>query len=574
MTLAPSHFDPLHVPQDRDAGPSGAPPLARAWHPTSLMLVLTLWISTVGNLPLWLALGRLPELQSARALLGALGLALALAGLLFATLAFLVWPRWLKPAGLLLLTTATASSYFMVAYGVVIDPSMMANVAGTDVREVRDLLTPALGLALLLGVVLPGLWWWRQPLRRLPVGQLLGRQALWALLASLVAVAALALSFQDLASLMRNHKSLRYMINPYNSAYAIGRHSVGEVKRSQQVLQTVGADAHIVLPAGGAGPSPLIVLVVGETARAADFGLGGYERDTTPELKALQAKGNLVYFPKVRSCGTNTETSLPCMFSHLGRTDYVASDARFESLLDILKRAGMSVLWLDNQSGCKGVCDRVPNVEVSTVAPPGLCESGECQDMALLRALPGQLAAQHPQVNPAGTVVILHQMGSHGPAYYKRSPTSLKAFLPECTSTSLQACKQQDIVNAYDNSLRATDAMLAETIRWLETQGRPTMLLYVSDHGESLGEKGLYLHGMPYSFAPDEQTHVPMLTWMSNSFAQSLKLDAACLKQQAFKNWSHDNLFHTVLDVAHVQTSVLSRDKSLLAGCARNAVGS
>jgi lipid A ethanolaminephosphotransferase len=574
MTFALQNSNLSQAPASAPSGPASLAGPDRAWHPTSLILILTLWISTVGNLPLWLALGRLPEMNSARAVLGALGLALALAGLLFATLAFLVWPRWLKPAGLLLLTTVTASSYFMVAYGIVIDPSMMANVAGTDVREVRDLLTPALGLALLLGMVVPGIWWWRQPLRRVPAGQLLGRQALWALLAFLVAVAALAVSFQDLASLMRNHKTLRYMINPYNSVYAIGRHSVGEVKRSQQVLQTVGADAHIVLPAGGAGPSPLIVLVVGETARAADFGLGGYERDTTPQLKALQAKGNLVYFPQVRSCGTNTETSLPCMFSHLGRTDYVASDARFESILDILKRAGMSVLWLDNQSGCKGVCDRVPNVEVSTVAPPGLCESGECQDMALLRALPGQLAAQHPQVNPAGTVVVLHQMGSHGPAYYKRSPTSLKAFLPECTSTSLQACKQQDIVNAYDNSLRATDAMLAETIRWLETQGRPTMLLYVSDHGESLGEKGLYLHGMPYSFAPDEQTHVPMLTWMSNSFAQSLKLDAACLKQQAFKNWSHDNLFHTVLDVAHVQTSVLSRDKSLLAGCTRNAVGS
>ncbi|MDP1999264.1 MAG: phosphoethanolamine--lipid A transferase [Rhodoferax sp.] len=574
MTFALQNSDFSRAPAGASSGPASLAEPERAWHPTSLLLILTLWVSTVGNLPLWLALERLPEMNSTRAVLGAVGLGVALAGVLFVTLAFLVWPRWLKPAGVLLLVTVTASSYFMVSYGIVIDPSMMANVAGTDAREVRDLLTPALGLALLLGVVLPGIWWWRQPIRRVPAGQLLGRQALWALLAFLVAVAALAVSFQDLASLMRNHKSLRYMINPYNSAYAIGRHSVGEVKRSQQPLQTVGADAHIILPAGSSGPAPLIVLVVGETARAANFGLGGYERDTTPQLKALQAQGNLVYYPQVRSCGTNTETSVPCMFSHLGRTDYVASNARFESLLDILKRAGMSVLWLDNQSGCKGVCDRVPNVEVSTVAPPALCESGECQDMALLQALPGQLAAQHPAANAAGTVVVLHQMGSHGPAYSKRSPTSLKAFQPECTSTSLQACKQQEIVNAYDNSLRATDAMLAETIRWLEAQDRPTMLLYVSDHGESLGEKGLYLHGMPYSFAPDEQTHVPMLTWMSPAFAKSLKLDATCLKQQALKPWSHDNLFHTVLDLAHVQTSVLSKEKSLLAGCVRNAVGS
>ncbi|WP_296495045.1 phosphoethanolamine--lipid A transferase [Rhodoferax sp.] len=544
------------------------------WHPTSLILVLTLWISTVGNLPLWLALGRLPELHNARAVLGVMGLACALVGILFATLAFLVWPRWLKPAGVLLLATVTASSYFMAAYGIVIDPSMMANVAGTDAREVRDLLTPALGLALFSGLILPGVWWWRQPLRRLPARRLLGRQALWALLAFLLAVAALAVSFQDLASLMRNHKSLRYMINPYNTVYAIGRHSAGEVKRSQQPLQTVGADAHIVLPTGQAGVSPLIVLVVGETARAANFGLGGYARDTTPRLKALQAKGNLVYFPQVTSCGTNTETSLPCMFSHLDRNGFVANEARYENLLDILKHAGMSVLWLDNQSGCKGVCDRVPHVAVSTVAPPGLCESGECQDMALLRALPGQLAAQQTQTHAAGTVVVLHQMGSHGPAYSRRSPANLKTYAPECASSALQACQQQEIVNAYDNSLRATDDMLAETIGWLESLQRPTMLLYVSDHGESLGEKGLYLHGMPYSFAPDEQTHVPMLTWMSPAFAQRLKLDATCLKQKALESWSHDNLFHTVLDLAQVETSVLSRGKSVLAGCNRNPVGS
>ena len=568
--MTPVHLTALPQDADLPAKISGS----TSWHPTHLILVLTLWISTVGNLPLWLALARLPELQSARAILGALGLALALAGILFVTLAFLVWPRWLKPAGVLLLTTVTSSSYFMVAYGIVIDPSMMANVAGTDMREVRDLLTPALGLTLLLGVVLPSLWWWRQPLRRLSARDVLPRQTLWALAAFLISIAAMAASFQDLASLMRNHKTLRYMINPFNTAYAIGRHSVTEVKRSQQPLLTVGADAHIVLPAGHADSAPLIVLVVGETARAANFGLGGYARDTTPRLRALQTEGNLVYFPRVRSCGTNTETSLPCMFSHLGRADYVASEARYESLLDILQRAGMSVLWLDNQSGCKGVCDRVPNAEVSTVAPAGLCEAGECQDIALLRVLPGQLAEQQSFLNAAGTVVVLHQMGSHGPANYERSPQSLKVFLPECTNTSLQACKQQEIVNAYDNSLLATDTMLAETIGWLESLKRPTMLLYVSDHGESLGEKGLYLHGMPYSLAPDEQTHVPMLTWMSPAFAQALKLDVTCLKQQALKPWSHDNLFHTMLDLARVQTGVLSKDKSVLAGCTRNAVGS
>jgi lipid A ethanolaminephosphotransferase len=528
-----------------------------------------LWLSTLGNLPFWLSLWRLPELNSARAALGVAGLVVVLSGVLFATLALLVWPRWLKPVGLLLLVTVAASSYFMVAYGIVIDPTMVANIAGTDVREVRDLLSPAMAVALLLGAVLPGVWWWRQPVRRMPLRAVLARQSGWALLALLLAVAALWLSFQDLASLMRNHKSLRYMVNPYNTAYAIGRHSVGQARRAQQPLQTVGADARIVLPAGSVSQSPLIVLVVGETARAANFGLGGYARDTTPGLKALQQKGNLVYFPQVSSCGTNTETSVPCMFSPLDRTDYTGNETRYESLLDVVQRAGMSVLWMDNQSGCKGVCDRVPHVDMSALNMPDLCESDECQDQALLRALPGQLAALDAKANTNGTVIVLHQMGSHGPAYYKRSPAKLKAFLPECTTNTLQNCPAQEIVNAYDNSLRATDDLLTGTIAWLQTQTRPTLLLYVSDHGESLGEKGLYLHGMPYRFAPQEQTHVPMLTWISPAFAASLKLDSACLQQEAQKPWSHDNLFHTVLDMANIQTQVFSKEKSVLAKCTR-----
>ena len=547
-------------------------PTFTAWHPSTLLLVLAVWLSTLGNLPLWLALWRLPELHTSRALLGAIGLAVVLAAVLFATLALLVWPRWLKPVGLLLLVTASASSYFMVTYGVVIDPSMVANIAGTDVREVRDLLSPSMALVLLLGVVLPGVWLWRQPIRPQPLRALLPHQAAGALLGVLVAVVVLWLTFQDLASLMRNHKSLRYMINPYNTVYAIGRHSVGEARRAQQPLQAIGTDARLALPAGNLNQPPLIVLVVGETARAANFGLGGYGRDTTPRLKALQPQGNLAYFSQVQSCGTNTETSVPCMFSHLDRPAYTATDARFESLLDVLQRAGLGVLWLDNQSGCKGVCDRVPHVQVSTLNLPDLCEAGECQDAALLRALPTQLAAQTASANAHGTVVVLHQMGSHGPAYYKRSPAKLKAFLPECASNTLQDCPQQAIVNAYDNSLRATDALLADTIAWLQTQNRPSMLLYVSDHGESLGEKGLYLHGMPYSFAPKEQTHVPMLTWMSPAFAHNLKLDTACLQQQTQKSWSHDNLFHTVLDLAGVQTQVLAKDKSILTGCTHPSV--
>ena len=537
------------------------------WHPTALLLILALWLATAGNLPLWRALWKLPETHGLQAVvtLGSLVLVVLAATVLL--LGLFLWPRWLKPAGIALLLITASSSYFMSSYGIVIDPSMLTNVVQTDMGEALDLVSWPLVVTLLLGAVLPGIWWWRQPVRRVGGGRLVLQQLGVGLLGLLVAVAMLWISFQDVASLMRNHKTLRYMINPFNTVYAVARVSVGRAAQAQQTLQPVGMDAHLVSPGDSVDTSPLIVLVVGETARAANFGLGGYERDTTPLLKQLQSEGDLVYFSNVSSCGTNTQTSVPCMFSPQGRETFDGGDTHQENLLDVLQRAGLAVLWLDNQSGCKGVCDRVPHTDTRNLNLPDICPEGECFDEAMLRALPDELARLDPERRARGTVVVMHQMGSHGPAYYKRSPPAMKLFQPECTSHALQECPPEQIQNAYDNSLRNTDHLLAETVRWLQTLKRPTALVYVSDHGESLGEKGLYLHGMPYRMAPTEQTHVPMLTWASKPLQQALGLRLDCLRAQAAQPWSHDNLFHTMLGLARVGTTARDGTLDMLAPC-------
>jgi lipid A ethanolaminephosphotransferase len=537
------------------------------WHPTALLLILALWLATAGNLPLWRALWKLPETHGLQAAvtLGSLVLVVLAATVLL--LGLFLWPRWLKPAGIALLLITASSSYFMSSYGIVIDPSMLTNVVQTDMGEALDLVSWPLVVTLLLGAVLPGIWWWRQPVRRVGGGRLVLQQLGVGLLGLLVAVAMLWISFQDVASLMRNHKTLRYMINPFNTVYAVARVSVGRAAQAQQTLQPVGMDAHLVSPGDSVDTSPLIVLVVGETARAANFGLGGYERDTTPLLKQLQSEGDLVYFSNVSSCGTNTQTSVPCMFSPQGRETFDGGDTHQENLLDVLQRAGLAVLWLDNQSGCKGVCDRVPHTDTRNLNLPDICPEGECFDEAMLRALPDELARLDPERRARGTVVVMHQMGSHGPAYYKRSPPAMKLFQPECTSHALQECPPEQIQNAYDNSLRNTDHLLAETVRWLQTQQRPTALVYVSDHGESLGEKGLYLHGMPYRMAPTEQTHVPMLTWASKPLQQAQGLRLDCLRAQAAQPWSHDNLFHTMLGLARVGTTARDGSLDMLAPC-------
>jgi lipid A ethanolaminephosphotransferase len=549
-------------------------PARRPWHPLSLLLVLALWLSTAGNLPLWRALWALTDNHSLRTDLGLLGFGLIVMAATTVLLSLLVWPRWRKPVGVVLLLVAVANSYFMHTYGVVIDPTMMANTVQTDVREVRDLLSWSLLAALALGVMLPGWWWWRQPVQELPTRRLLGRQLGLAGLALLLMLVVVWASFQDLASTMRNHKSLRYMLNPFNTIYASTRLVVGQTAQVRLPLQPIGQDAARASAAGDA--PPLIVLVVGETVRAANFGLGGYERDTTPQLRQLQGSGELAYFANVTSCGTNTQVSVPCMFSHLGREANAKNDIPYENLLDVLQRAGMQVLWLDNQSGCKGVCDRIPNASTLELKDPTYCPDGECFDEIMLRVLPERLAqlekAGGAGTGSAGTVVVLHQMGNHGPAYYKRTPNDMKVYQPECRSNVLQDCPPQDIVNAYDNAVRYTDHLLSQTVRWLKSQPRPTAMLYVSDHGESLGEKGLYLHGMPFMMAPKEQTHVPMALWLSKPMQTQLGWDGACWKKQVADAVSHDHYFHSVLTLAQVKTRMHKPELDVFSACASRPV--
>jgi lipid A ethanolaminephosphotransferase len=538
---------------------------AQGRHPWSASLGLALALSTVGNVPFWWALSRLPEINSLRAYAGLIGIWAALTLLLWVFVNLVIWPWWRKSAGVVLLVMSMSASYFMAMYGVVIDPTMVANALQTNTAEARELLSLTLLLTLVVGVGLPGFWWWRLEPRAALGWQRWTQQLSAVVLGSVLSALLLLLVFQDLASLMRNHTDLRYMVNPFNTVYAIGHLAKSEQAQRQHPLQAIGDDASGRVP--NAKAAPVLVLVVGETARAANFGIAGYSRATTPQLQALQAEGDLFYFSQVQSCGTNTEVSVPCMFSHQDRNANSLRTMNYESLLDVLLKAGWAVLWLDNQSGCKGVCDRVPYVNTSKLKHPYLCAAGECWDEIMLDGLSERMALLSPERRARGTVVVMHQMGSHGPAYYKRSPPNQKKFLPECTSNALSSCDQQALMNAYDNSIAYTDHFLGQVVHWLQAQQQPTALWYVSDHGEPLGEKGLYLHGMPYRMAPKEQTHVPMALWVSQTMRQRWTLDEACLRTQQDKPWSHDNWFHTLLGSADVQTGLYQSQLDITHAC-------
>lgn len=533
---------------------------------TTLVILASLWLAVVGNLALWRNLANLPDISGARGAFFMIAFALMIACIVAAILALFAWRYTLKPAITLLLLLAGFATHYMLMYGIVVDTPMLVNVLQTDTREARDQLSWQLLITVLFTAVLPIAWLWRQAVATTHWRQQVLRNI--SLLAGSLALAfgTTQLVFQDFSSLMRNYTEMRYQINPLNSLYAVLDMTVIPSEQARGPMQPLGEDARIAPRALDAPQRPrLLVFVLGETARSQSFSLNGYTRNTNPKL----AKENVTSFTQVSSCGTSTAESLPCMFSHLGRRGFDKRSHEFENMLDVLQRAGYAVLWMDNQSGCKGQCARVPYVNTSDLQLPEYCEAGECRDTVMLARIEAELAKLPAQRRARGTVVVMHQMGSHGPAYFKRSPAAFKPFTPECTDTSLSQCNQAQVINAYDNTIVFTDHFLSGVIAWLKGQEKTSTaaMLYVSDHGESLGEKNMYLHGLPYSVAPPEQTTVPMITWLSPGFEQLNRVNTRCLQSQRDKPLSHDHLFHSVLGLMSVQTSVYQRELDFFAAC-------
>jgi lipid A ethanolaminephosphotransferase len=548
----------------RDAAPT------RGRNPLTLAVGAGLWIATLANWPLWRTLRALPEMESTRGWLFVAGFCGMVAALTIALLTLAAWRHTVKPAIALFVVSAALGAHFMGSYGVVIDPTMMTNVLQTNPRETLDLLSLRFVLSVFLLAGVPLILMWRVPVQRLRLSAQLGRNAI-ALIVSVLVLAALVMAlFADLSATMRNHKSLRYLVNPVNSFYALGALAFQSQARPSGPPQVIGADVR-QLPRADAARPPLLMLVVGETARADHFALNGYTRPTNPELAALPVTS----FRDVTSCGTNTAASLPCMFSALGRVGFDARERDQENLLDLAQRAGLAVLWVDNQAGCKGVCVRVQNAFARDVPagaaplPAALCAEGDCLDEALLHGLDERLAALPAAQRARGVLLVLHQMGSHGPAYYKRAPPQRKPFMPECATNVLQQCERQTLVNTYDNSIAYTDHVLASAIGWLnrQTGAHDPALLYVSDHGESLGENNLYLHGLPYAVAPREQKHVPMVAWFAPQTASAAALDLNCLAAKRDAALTHDHLFHSVMGLLGLRSSEYQSTLDAFASC-------
>jgi lipid A ethanolaminephosphotransferase len=459
---------------------------------------------------------------------------------------------FVKPMLVIFLMLSSVIAYFTNTYGTIFDYRMIANILETNSAEAGDLFSMSLLLYVLLLGVLPSAVVYAVPLRHLSLkSETVSRLKLVGGVAATLACIWIVFG-GHYAALVREHSDVLARVNPSYALFSAAKLAVRSARvTTNHPHVVVGPDAKIP-PTDR--DRELVIMVVGETARADHWSLNGYSRMTNPML----AQQDVINFPNFWACGTSTSISVPCMFSRLGRAGVESGKAKFEdNALDILSRAGVSILWRDNNSDSKGVALRVAYENFKTPQMNPVCDE-ECRDEGMLHGLEKYIDAQKGDI-----LIVLHQMGNHGPAYYKRYPKAFERFTPVCKTNDLGSCTSEEINNAYDNVILYTDHFLAKVIELLKKYDDrfETAMLYVSDHGESLGEYGIYLHGMPYAIAPVAQKHVPAVVWLGQHMKPDLKLDD--IGERRLRRWSHDNIFSTLLGLFEIETEAYDPSKDL-----------
>ncbi len=482
-----------------------------------------------------------------------------LTALFFIVVSFGRPAKWLI-AVLLILSAQTA--YYMDTFGVLFDTVMIDNMLHTDAKEAAGLFNlHMLFQVCLLGVLpawlviqyWPSQFWSSSQHNSAKKSAEISTRLKWIGIIFLLLILVIAPFTAGYTSFIREHKIARFYANPTYPVYSIIKFFIDQFGHEKPTsLKKIADDANYL---DSPAKHELIIFVVGETARFDRFSLNGYKRMTNPRL----AKEDVVSLSNVSSCGTSTGVSVPCMFSNLGRKNYDKDKAlNQENILEVLAKKGVEVLWRDNNSDSKGVATRVPYEDFKSPTLNPVCDSGECRDIGMLSGLDKFIAKRKNK----DIIIVLHQMGNHGPEYYRRYPKNFEQFKPMCMTGELRDCTQQEIDNSYDNAILYTDYFLSEVIQFLKKYdaSHETAMLYVSDHGESLGEHGIYLHAAPYMIAPKEQTHVPAIVWMGKHFDYQISQ----LKPYQDYPFSHDDVFCTLLISFELDSQTCFANKNVL----------
>lgn len=513
------------------------------WHfgTTALVLTWALFNAMTYHVPLYLFGIDHLDLTSLRAVTTLLTLFVLVVAMtaLFTGLVALIVPRLVKPLCMLMAIVNAIALYFVVTYGVVLDKTMMGNVFNTDVSEAAGLFHPGMLVYVFCLGIVPCWVLLRVKVTPPPFTKRLALP---------IAVGVFTLSWAYGASqswlwIDRYATRIGGMVLPWSYVVNGGRYLAGNMTPRERNLLP---PAHFV-----SNEQKVVFLIIGESARAQNFSLYGYGRQTNPAL----AKAGATVFKNAQSCATYTTASLECILAHREP----GARARWEPLTSYLQRHGVEVTWRTNNSG-------EPPMNVRYFERLGDLKAGctgeACDhDEGLLRGIESRIAESNQQ----RILVVFHLEGSHGPAYNTRYPSRFSIFTPVCTSVQLHQCSSDELINAYDNTIVYTDFVVGQAIDILKRlQGYSTSLIYVSDHGESLGEYNLYLHGAPWSIAPDVQKSIPLIVW--DSSAAHSNTGTTLTIEGPF---SHANVFHSVMGAFGMRSEIFEPALDLFTGDAR-----
>ena len=445
--------------------------------------------------------------------------------------------------------------YFMDSLNIQIDENIITNLFETNYKEAIEFVQINLFLYVIFYGILPSFF----VIKFIKINYDKKNRYLLSVITLILILIHIPLSLYNqnyLNFLKKNKKSINYLL-PANYIKGIIDYidTLYEVKFNNKNIISISDDINVKQNFNinnTNNKQNLVVFVLGESARADNFSLNEYKRKTNPLLE----NQNIINFKNTYSCATSTFLSVPCIFSHMERKNFSISKAKnTENILDIFKKLYFNIIWLSNNGGCKGVCDRVIFKEIN---------SPNSNDSYLFEKMKNEVNNIDNNINNRNNIIILHQRGSHGPLYYQRYPKEFEIFTPICKS-SLENCKNEEIVNAYDNTILYNDYLLNDAIEWLKTKADKfnIMLLFISDHGESLGEKNSYMHGLPYSIAGKSQTHIPFFIWLSDSFVENFNIDIEFIKNKSHIYTSHDNIFHSLLGVFNIDSKYYNKQLDL-----------
>lgn len=446
-------------------------------------------------------------------------------------------PIVVKPIAMIIMVTNSIAAYFVMTYHVILDKTMLSNVFNTKTSEALNLYDPTIFLYILFLGILPAFL--LSKIEVIKVARL--KLFLFGITTLVIGVFLMYLNASTWLWLDKNAKILGGISMPWSYSINAIRYKLDQLKKAKK---------EILLPIATIknNEKMLVVLIIGESARAANFSLLGYEKETNPLLK----KENIVALKNTKSASTYTTASIHAMLSYKG-----TSFDDYESLPNYLQRTGVDVMWRSNNWG-QNKLNISSYIEVNELK--NICEGEGCN---YDEVLPSMLSEKINSSKKEKIFVVLHTSGSHGPTYYKKYPHSFENFKPTCKSVDLKTCTQEELVNAYDNTILYTDYVINKTIEELKNiKDRPSLLLYISDHGESLGEYGLYLHGTPYTIAPDVQKDIPFILWESPLLLEKKSLKVPYIKN--LQSYGHENIFHTVLGAFDINSSIYNKKLDIL----------